>query len=65
MLTKVQKSYYIFICNPPCESAVSQVNLPTDFAVKVGTVNTLILGGHVEYDKNNDITSIKVNTVAD
>ena len=50
-------SYYILICNSPCETAVSQFNVTTDFAVKV--VHTSLNSGHVEYDKSNDIMSTK------
>ena len=55
---------HFFICSSPCKPAVSQFNLPTDFAVKVVTTRTLLQGGCVEYDKNNNITSTKVNTTA-
>ena len=45
----------------PCESAVSEFNLPTEFAVKGVTMHTLGYGGHVEHDKNIYFTSPKVN----
>ena len=47
--------------NSPCESTVSQVNLPTEFAVRVVTMHTLIYSGHVKYDKNNDVVIPKVS----
>ena len=44
---------------------VAQLNLLTYFAVNVVTVHALVYSNYVEYDnKNNDITSINVNTVA-
>ena len=42
--------YYNLLYNSPCESAVSQFNVPTDFAVKVVTMHTLLYGGNIEYD---------------
>ena len=36
-----------------CEYVVSQFNLPTDFAVSVVTMYTLVYSSHVEYDKTN------------
>ena len=52
------------ICNSPCElSAVSQFNLPIDFAVIIVIIPTLVYSSHVEYDKKYDI-SPKVNTAA-
>ena len=64
MLTEFQKSYFILKGNSPCESAVSQFNLSTDFAITVVTMHTLVYSSHVAYDKNNDLTSAKVNTAA-
>ena len=43
------------MCNSPCESAVSQFNLATDFAAKAVTMHALVYGGHIEYEINNDI----------
>ena len=62
MLIAFEKPYYILIYNSICESAVtvSQFNLPTDVAVSVVTMYTLVYSGHVGYNKNNDITSLKV-----
>ena len=40
----------------------SHFNLLTNFAVKVVTIHILLYRGYVEYDKNNDIKSPKVNT---
>ena len=47
-----------------CESAVSQVNLLADLCVQAVTMHTFVYSSHIEDDKNNDITSPKVNTAA-
>ena len=41
-----------------------QSDLPTDVAVSIVTMYTLVYLGYVEFDKNNDITSLQVNTTA-
>ena len=65
MLTEFQKSYFILKSKSPCESAVSQFNLATtEFTVRVVAMHTLVYSGHVEYDKDNDTMSPKVNTAA-
>ena len=58
MLTEFQKKPCIWICNSPCECAVSQLILPIYVAVKVVTMHTLLYGGHAEYD-NNYFTNVK------
>ena len=50
------------MCNSLFDSAVSQFNLPTDLAVRLVTAHKY--ASHIEYDKNNGITNLKVNTVA-
>ena len=57
-----RKITLFFIWISQCESAVFQINQPSDFAVRVVTMHTLLYSGHVRYDKNNDIMSPKVNT---
>ena len=52
------------IYNSPFESIVSHFNLPTDVGVSVVTMHTLVYSSHVKYDKDNEISSLKVNTVA-
>ena len=59
-----RKITLFFIWISQCESAVFQINQPSDFAVRVVTMHTLLYSGHVRYDKNNDIMSPKVNTAA-
>ena len=53
----------VTIWNSPCESAVSQFNMLTDFAVRVVTMHILVYSSHVEYDKTWHHES-KVNTAA-
>ena len=48
----------------PCESAVSQFNQPTYFAVKVLQWMHLVSSDHFEYDKNSYNVSTKANTAA-
>ena len=64
MLTEFYKSNFTLTCNLPCESAVYKFNLPSDVPVRVVTMHTWVDCGHVNYDKNNDITSPKVNPTA-
>ena len=52
------------ICNFPWEAAVSQFNLPTDVAVNIVTMHTLLYSGLDDYDTNNDIISTKVSSTA-
>ena len=59
----IVKLHYL-ICNAPCDSAVFNFILSTDFAVTVITMHTLEYSGHVEYDRNNNIMNPKVNTAA-
>ena len=47
-----------------CESAISQINLPTDFAVQHCYNSYIKYICHVGYHKNNYITSPKENTTA-
>ena len=47
-----------------CESAGSQFNLPTDFAVRFVTTHALLYSSHVEYVNKNDIVSLNINTAA-
>ena len=49
-----RKSYFILICNSPCEFALPQINLPTAVAAKVVRMHPLLYCGHVEYNKATD-----------
>ena len=45
------------------QPVVSQFNLPTDFAVSMFTMHTIVYSSHAEYDKNSDIISTKKYTL--
>ena len=55
---------FILICNSPCESAISQLNLPTDFDISIIIVHRVVYSSHAEYDKNNYIMSPSINMAA-